>query len=134
VDGDGIVSVVDALAILTSVVGKALPAGWSADPQGDVDCDGSVTTVDAAIVLASVVGKDVSGYCVGQPLVGGINVVPDSVFVFVYDTTRLQATVTDPQGAPVTSFTPEWRSGDTAFATVDSTGLVTGTGTGATFV
>jgi M6 family metalloprotease-like protein len=63
--GDGAVTAQDALGVLSSLVGRALPAGWNAAVGGDADCDGEVTAVDALIILSRVVGKDVSQFCIG---------------------------------------------------------------------
>jgi hypothetical protein len=64
--GDGVVTAQDALAVLSSAVGKALPEGWTA-AYGDANCDGQVTAQDALIILSHAVGKDVAQFCVGQP-------------------------------------------------------------------
>lgn len=66
VTSDDEISAQDALGVLSSVVGKALPAGWTA-AWGDANCDGTVTAQDALIILSSAVGKDVSQFCVGTP-------------------------------------------------------------------
>jgi hypothetical protein len=62
---DGQITSADALGVLSHVVGKPLPAGWSMDVRGDANCDGEVTAVDALIILSRVVEKDVSAFCVG---------------------------------------------------------------------
>jgi hypothetical protein len=64
--GDGQITSMDALGVLSFAVGKPLPAGWSMDFKGDANCDGEVTAVDALIILSRVVQKDVSAFCVGS--------------------------------------------------------------------
>ena len=62
---DGVISALDAQAILSSVVGLPLPAGAVRYPNGDANCDGDVTAADALIVLSRVVGAPVGSACVG---------------------------------------------------------------------
>jgi hypothetical protein len=62
---DGQITSADALGVLSYVVGRPLPEGWSMSVRGDANCDGEVTAVDALIILSKVVGKDVSAFCVG---------------------------------------------------------------------
>ncbi|HEY0019366.1 MAG TPA: M6 family metalloprotease domain-containing protein [Longimicrobium sp.] len=64
--GDGRITAQDALAVLSSAVGKTLPDGWTA-AYGDANCDRQVTAQDALIILSHAVGKDVAQFCVGQP-------------------------------------------------------------------
>jgi sugar lactone lactonase YvrE len=64
--GDGQVTSLDALGVLSYVVGKPLPAGWNMRLGGDADCDGEVTAVDALVILSKIVGKDVAAFCVGS--------------------------------------------------------------------
>jgi adhesin/invasin len=65
VDGDGKVTVADARAVISFVVGRPLPANVVAFPNGDADGDGRVTTTDAAIIMAYAQGRDVARYPVG---------------------------------------------------------------------
>jgi hypothetical protein len=58
VNGDGGMDAVDALAVLSHVVGKALPATFAVQPQGDVSRDGAVTAADALLMLEYRVGRD----------------------------------------------------------------------------
>ncbi|HEU4562149.1 MAG TPA: dockerin type I repeat-containing protein, partial [Longimicrobium sp.] len=58
VNGDGGMDAVDALAVLSHVVGKALPATFVVQPQGDVSRDGAVTAADALLMLEYRVGRD----------------------------------------------------------------------------
>lgn len=64
--GDGQITSLDALGVLSWAVGKPLPAGWNVSAGGDVNCDGQVSALDALIILSKVVGKDVSQFCIGQ--------------------------------------------------------------------
>jgi M6 family metalloprotease-like protein len=64
--GDGQITSMDALGVLSFAVGKPLPAGWSMDLKGDANCDGEVTAVDALIILSRVVQKDVGAFCIGS--------------------------------------------------------------------
>ncbi|HLL48641.1 MAG TPA: dockerin type I repeat-containing protein, partial [Longimicrobiaceae bacterium] len=66
VTADGNLTASDALAVLSHVVGKPLPAGYTAELNGDADGNGQVTALDALVILARVVGKDVSRYPVGR--------------------------------------------------------------------
>lgn len=134
IDGSGTITAVDALAILTHVVGKPLPEGWTVDPHADVNCDDTTTALDALIVLSYVVARDVSQFCVGKSIAASMVVDPDSSFVRVTDTVRVLATLRDGDGAVVTGLTVTWSAADTAVASVEASGLVTGKSTGSTWV
>ncbi|HEX2092060.1 MAG TPA: dockerin type I domain-containing protein, partial [Longimicrobiaceae bacterium] len=75
VNGDGSITAMDGLAVLSHVVGKSLPPGYTISPNGDADDNGQVTALDALIILAFVVGKDVSQYPVGKPVVTATGLV-----------------------------------------------------------
>lgn len=62
---DGTVSVLDAQAILSMVVGNAPPGGSVRHPNADANCDGQVTAVDALIVLRKAAGIVDANVCVG---------------------------------------------------------------------
>ncbi|HST60732.1 MAG TPA: M6 family metalloprotease domain-containing protein [Longimicrobium sp.] len=66
VTGDGAVTAQDALGVLSAIVGRTLPEGWTA-AWGDANCDDQVTAQDALIILSHSVGRDVSQFCVMQP-------------------------------------------------------------------
>ncbi|HEX2188410.1 MAG TPA: invasin domain 3-containing protein [Longimicrobiaceae bacterium] len=68
VNRDGAVTAGDALAVLSEVVGKTLPAGYTVASDGDADGNGQVTALDALVILSHVVGKDVPHYLVGRRL------------------------------------------------------------------
>ncbi|HEX2188613.1 MAG TPA: Ig-like domain-containing protein, partial [Longimicrobiaceae bacterium] len=72
VNADGGVTASDALAVLSHVVGKTLPAGYTVAIDGDADGNGQVTALDALVILSHVVGKDVARYPVGRRLLSGL--------------------------------------------------------------
>src|SRR4051794_40339831 len=65
VNGDGQVTVLDALAVIAYVVGKELPAEYQIFPNGDADGNGRVTTMDALVIAGYSMGRDVSRFPVG---------------------------------------------------------------------
>jgi adhesin/invasin len=68
VNGDGQVTLLDAMAVLAHVVGRPAPAGYTLLPNGDADGDGRVSASDALVIAAAAVGRDVSRWPVGQPV------------------------------------------------------------------
>ena len=62
---DARVTPVDAQAILESLVGNKIPAGWTSTISGDADCDGKLSAADAQLVLSFAIGLPVNGACVG---------------------------------------------------------------------
>lgn len=56
VDGDGSISIGDALAILRHVIGVELLEEGAACEAADFNCDGSITSSDALLVLRSALG------------------------------------------------------------------------------
>ncbi|HEX7243689.1 MAG TPA: Ig-like domain-containing protein, partial [Longimicrobiaceae bacterium] len=129
VNADGSVTAVDALAVLSHVVGKTLPAGFTVSPNGDADGNGEVTALDALIMLSYVVGKDVSRYPLGKPLVD-VSVTPTSVTVPLGGNTQLRARV----AGGVADSAVIWRSDDASVAAVSASGIVTGIASGTTSV
>ncbi len=74
----------------------------------------------------------VDGYCVstdlgdvGTPLVAQITIAPNSLNVRPGDTTQLNTTTKDADGAPVAVDSLQWASTNEAVATVDGDGVVT---------
>jgi hypothetical protein len=67
VNGDGRVTVLDALAVLAYVVGRPLPAGYRLQ-AADADGSGAVTTLDALVIAGFAAGRDVSRFPVGTPI------------------------------------------------------------------
>jgi hypothetical protein len=70
VNGDGQVTVLDALAVIAYVVGKELPAEYQIFPNGDADGNGRITTMDALVITGYAMGRDVSRYPVATPIQG----------------------------------------------------------------
>ncbi len=101
VNRDGSVTAVDALAILSHVVGKPLPASYTVDLDGDADGSGEVTAVDALVILGHAVGRDVARYPVGQRVLavrvgtagGPVASRPDSIGLQVPEGALAAATV-----------------------------------------
>ncbi|HEU0080023.1 MAG TPA: dockerin type I domain-containing protein, partial [Longimicrobiaceae bacterium] len=101
VNRDGSVTAVDALAILSHVVGKPLPAFYTVELDGDADGSGEVTAVDALVILGHAVGKDVARYPVGQRVLavrvgaagGSVSSRPDSIRLDLPEGTLSAATL-----------------------------------------
>ena len=101
VNRDGSVTAVDALAILSHVVGKPLPATYTVELDGDADGSGEVTAVDALVILGHAVGKDVARYPVGErvlsarvgPAGGSLAARPDSIRLDLPEGTLAAATL-----------------------------------------
>lgn len=127
VDRDGSITSVDALAILSYVVGKPLPEGQAVMPNGDNNDDGQVTAIDALIALSYTVGKDVTQFPIGKPieLVHTIDVDPPTAFVLVGQTAQLTATVKDSAGTVMAGKTVTWTSSDSSVVSVSAAGVVT---------
>ncbi|HET6763056.1 MAG TPA: Ig-like domain-containing protein, partial [Longimicrobiaceae bacterium] len=68
VNGDGQVTVLDALAVLAFVVGKPLPAGYAVPVAGDADGSGTVSTMDALVIAGFAAGRDVARFPVGKQM------------------------------------------------------------------
>jgi hypothetical protein len=129
VNGDGEVTVLDALAVLAHVTGRSLPPEYHVLPNGDANGDGQVTAVDALVIAAGAVGRDVSRYPVGQAVPGavlppaeggsraaalagytvGVN-AGDNQIGWAGDSLRaaVQAIVRNGSGTPVASVTVYW--------------------------
>jgi hypothetical protein len=69
VNGDGQVTLLDALAVIANVVGKQLPAGYTV-AGADVDGNGQVSAMDALVIAGYAAGRDMSRYPVGQAMTG----------------------------------------------------------------
>ena len=94
-----------------------------------VDEAGIVRAVDAGVASVSATSGGVSGRAellVKARSATTLTVTPDRArFAAVGDTARLSADVRDQRGRPMPAAVVAWASGDTAVATVDSSGLVT---------
>jgi hypothetical protein len=99
VSADGSVSAADAQAILTDVVGVALPSGY-VKANGDANCDGAVAAADAQIVLSYVVALPVTQFCVGQPMVFSL-----TLKTYSGDATKPIAVLDDGSKVTVSSWT-----------------------------
>ncbi len=101
VNRDGSVTAVDALAVLSHVVGKPLPASYTVELDGDADGSGEVTAMDALVILGHAVGKDVARYPVGQRVLavrvgtagGSVSSRPDSIRLVLSEGTLAAATL-----------------------------------------
>lgn len=76
VDGDGSITTVDALAVLSRVVGKTIPEGYTPLPNGDTNCDEALSALDVLITLSGIVGRDVSMFCFGQSIIASVEITP----------------------------------------------------------
>jgi DNA/RNA endonuclease G (NUC1) len=70
VNGDGQVTVLDALAVLSYAVGRPLPDDYQLMPNADANGDGQVTALDALVIAGYALGRDVSRFPVGRPIQG----------------------------------------------------------------
>jgi alpha-tubulin suppressor-like RCC1 family protein/protocatechuate 3,4-dioxygenase beta subunit len=88
----------------------------------------------STFLVATVQGVSDSIPIVVQQVVAAVGITPASASILVGDTVRYRATAVDSSGSPVTNAQFTWRTGSAAVATVDSAGLVRGTGVGTTSV
>ena len=125
VNGDGQITSVDALAILSYTVGKSLPAEYTPLPNGDNNGDGQVTALDALIALSFIVGKDVAQFPINKPLqtTAMVEISPATAVVLVGQDAQLAATPRDSTGATMDAAVT-WKSSDEAIVTVDANGKV----------
>ncbi|WP_419165817.1 leucine-rich repeat domain-containing protein [Candidatus Palauibacter sp.] len=122
--------------------GRVIPGAtvaWASSDQAvaEVDSTGLVTaTGEGATTITASAGavSAAAGVTVTQE-VSTLTVSPETVTLrAIGDTARLRADPADANGNTVVGATVLWRSGDQAVAEVDSTGLVTATGEGATMI
>ena len=121
-----------------STVAGAVVAWSSGDAAvATVDSSGLVTAIGSGATTVTAESGGATGTAnvtVGQEG-ASVEVSPDSLeFTALGDTVRLTATVLDANGSTVAGAVVAWSSGDAAVATVDSSGLVTAIGSGATTV
>ncbi|MCE2455878.1 MAG: Ig-like domain-containing protein, partial [Gemmatimonadetes bacterium] len=97
-----------------------------------VDASGLVTAAGngAATITATSGSASGSATVTVAQAVSAVAVVPAADTLVAGDTLRLRAEATDANGHPVAGVEFTWESGDTSVATVDGSGLVTGTGAG----
>ena len=93
-----------------------------------VDASGLVTGVASGDTEISATSSGVTGIAAVQVMwgVSEVAVSPAAATVLEGDTLRLEAVATDANGYPVAGAEFVWASSDTAVATVDASGLVTG--------
>ena len=111
----------------------------SADTQvATVDASGLVTGVEAGEVEITATVSEVSGRAaltIVAPVPTTVEVTPDTVtLTAIEQTTQLSAEVRDQLGRGMSDAPVSWSSADTMVAIVDSAGLVTAAGAGATRV
>ena len=119
------------------MAGVAVAWSSSAPTTATVDGTGLVTAVaDGSATITAQAGSVAGSASVAvDQTPAALTLVPDSLTLeAVGDTARIMATVSDANGHAIESAQVDWASGDTAVATVDSTGLVTAVMTGRTAV
>lgn len=108
---------------------------WTSDRPGavEISSEGIATALDNGSARISATVDGVSGFTtvtVAQA-VESVTVTPTALsFGTAGDTTRLEASATDPGGTPVTDPRILWLSSDPTVASVDTAGLVTARGSG----
>ena len=122
VNRDGVVSALDAQAILTQVVGLPIPPAYVI-ADGDSNCDQTTGALDAQIVLSYVIGLPVGQYCVGQSFGTGstvVNITPtNDTSLLVNQRIRLRAVLTDANGFLIERRVT-WTSSNADLVTIDS--------------
>lgn len=119
------------------VTGLTVTWGSSNTSVATVDQTGAVTAVNdgTSTISASVGGQIGSAVAiVSVPKVATVTIVPDTLTVAVSATSQLQATAYDAQGRVLSGLHVTWGSSNTAIATVDTLGNVTGVAAGTTQV
>ncbi len=122
VNGDGLVTALDAQAILSSVVGLSLPSGFVV-ANGDADCNSAAGALDAQIVLSYVIGLPVTQYCVAKNFGPGATVVsisPTDTSVLVNRGLMFRATLNDSAGFQIQR-PVAWTSASPELLSIDST-------------
>jgi uncharacterized protein YjdB len=119
------------------VTGLTVTWGSSNTAVATVDQTGAVTAVaDGTSTISASVGGQIGSALaiVSTPKVATVTIVPDTLTVAVSATSQLQATAYDAQGQVLSGLPVTWGSSNTAIATVDTLGNVTGVGPGTTQV
>ena len=113
---------------------------WSSGDASVATVDGSglVTSAEIGAVVITATSSGVSGRAaltVADPEPTNVAVIPDTVALTALgETAQLAAEVSDQLGRLMASVLLSWSSADTTVAAVDSAGLVTAAGSGATTV
>lgn len=108
---------------------------WTSDRPGTVEisAEGIATALDngSARISAAVGGVSGSATVTVAQAVESVTVTPTALtFGTAGDTTRLEASATDPGGTPISDPRILWLSSDPTVASVDTAGLVTARGSG----
>jgi trimeric autotransporter adhesin len=107
---------------------------WSSSNEdvASVSSSGKVLALSAgeATITATSEGKSGTAKITTVMSVGTVTVEPDSISVVVGETGTLTATVKDADGKTLTGRDIDWKSSNTAVATVDGDGVVTGVAVG----
>lgn len=140
VDNDGLANSRDALAILSSLVGLTVPAGFNL-ALGDADGDGLTNSRDALIILSYAVGFSIPGQRVllvaGGACTGSVpqfTVLPDTADLVPGQSVPVKVFGTDGSGNPTSLADLQWSVADPTIAAVDSSGFLTARAPGTTML
>ncbi len=131
-----------ATATLLNAAGTAFTGptvAWqSSNPAiAAVNASGVVTAVARGTVTISAVADGKTGgaaLTVGPKTVASVTVTPNAASAAIGQSAQLTATVKDGSGGTLVGRTVSWASGNSAVATVSTTGLVTAVGAGSTTI
>ena len=107
-----------------------MPISRSNLPAAALNASWRISAPAVLSILIAGCGDDITA----TPHVGAVQLAAEAETVAVGDTVRLQATVLDLDGNAITGQLVSWGSADTAIATVDDEGRVTGRRVGAVVV
>jgi len=121
------------------VVVSDRPVTWSSSATGVAVVSGSGLATAVGVGSASIVAQsggaaDTAILTVTQVPVASVTVTPNPASVTVQGTVALTATTRDAQGTVLTGRTVTWSSANPQIATVNGSGVVTGTGVGSVTV